>query len=332
MVHVPGVKHKTTDALSHHPPGCEAPQKLHLPDDVAPLFESPSSSPDLAVQPHTIPGTTHDQTTAVNFEESLKQAAVLTLNSLRANTWDQLTTSSNSNKTMVELLKRIEQGFPASKNYLPPTLHDYYPFREHLYGTDGVILYKDRVIIPPNLHKNILTVLHFAQGISSMTVHATSTAFWPGISPGVKLTKDTCNVCNHNAPSQPSAPPLTTVLLVYPFQCICADFFSYQGSSYLVIVNQYSNWPVIEQARNGARGLIDSLRCVFSTFGMPDECASDSSHEFTSTATTNFLNDWGVHHQLSSVAFPHSNCQVEIGVKTAKTHHFQHRATKRLQH
>lgn len=61
MVHVPGVKHKTTDALCHHPPGCEAPQKLHLPDDVASLFESPSSSPDLAVQPHTIPGTTHDQ-------------------------------------------------------------------------------------------------------------------------------------------------------------------------------------------------------------------------------------------------------------------------------
>ena len=40
--------------------------------------------------------------------------------------------------------------------------------------------------------------------------------------------------------------------------------------------------------------------------------------EFTAAATRRFLQDRGIHHRLSSVAFPHSNCRAEVGVKTIK--------------
>ncbi|CAL4173307.1 unnamed protein product, partial [Meganyctiphanes norvegica] len=48
------------------------------------------------------------------------------------------------------------------------------------------------------------------------------------------------------------------------------------------------------------------------------ELASDGGPEFTATATRNLLRNWGVHHRLSSVAFPHSNCRAELGVKSMK--------------
>ena len=56
----------------------------------------------------------------------------------------------------------------------------------------------------------------------------------------------------------------------------------------------------------------------FVTYGIPDELSSDGGPEFVAAATRDFLKSWGVHHRLSSVAFPHSNSRAEIGVKTVK--------------
>ncbi len=120
------------------------------------------------------------------------------------------------------------------------------------------------------------------------------------------------------APSQPSAPPSHQTLPVYPFQCICSDFFTYKGISYLVSVDRYSNWPIVERSTDGAQRLIASLRQIFGTFGIADELSSDGDPEFSSAATQTFLRSMAVHHRLSSVAYPHSNCRAEIGEKTVK--------------
>ena len=84
------------------------------------------------------------------------------------------------------------------------------------------------------------------------------------------------------------------------------------------MVDRYWNWPIIEQAQAESKGLIDCLQRIFGTFGILDECATDGGPKFTASVTCRFLKDWGVHHHLSYVPHPHSNCRAEIGVKNCQ--------------
>ena len=174
---------------------------------------------------------------------------------------------------MVQQISIIKSGFPESCHELPSALCEYHQFHDHLYTVDGVILNKSRTVIPPSLHQHVLTVLHLGQqGMTSTTARSDMTVLWLGITPAITTTRANCHHCSRMAPSQHNAPSFPPVLPAYPFQCISADFFHYKGKNYLVVVDRYSNWPIIEQAQAGSKGLIDCLRC---TFGIPDECATD---------------------------------------------------------
>ncbi|CAG2216565.1 unnamed protein product [Mytilus edulis] len=108
-----------------------------------------------------------------------------------------------------------------------------------------------------NLRDEVLFALHAAhQGVTAMISRAESSVFWPGITPAISAQRAGCNHCNRIAPSNPSAPPTPLMSPDYPFQCVCSDFFQYKGICYLVIVDQYSNWPIFERSSNGAAGLI----------------------------------------------------------------------------
>ena len=261
MVHIPGIKNRAPDTFSRHPTGDHHPPKMILHDDmhsVQDLF----ATPPLHIPNQLIAGLSMEDLASSQMEDQLQESLISSLHSTHSVNWkhEQNATASN----MLLLLSTIEDGFPDSKHQFPSSIREYYQFRKHLYSSDGVAIYKDRIIIPPSLRPSCLSALHAAhQGTSTMMSKAEASIFWPGITNDIQTTRANCTHCNRMAPSQAALPPTPPIPPEYPFQCICADYFHHQGHTYLVIVDRYSNWPIVERSQDGAQGLTKALKTNF---------------------------------------------------------------------
>ena len=307
MLYIPGVRNNTSDALSRYPTGS---RKLSLPD----VMSAPPPKIPLAL----MAGLSVDQPDEED-EEDLIVTLCSVMNSMVQITWQLLKEQTTTDDTMQLLLQTIEEGFPQKQADTPKEIREYHIHRSHLCSTDGVAVYKDRVIIPVTLREDCLKALHSAHhGVTMMLSKAEASIFWPGIAADISDHRSTCNKCNEMSPSQSSLPPTPPVLPTRPFQSICADYFHNKGHTYVVIVDRYSNWHIVERSCNGATGLVGNLRSIFVTFGIPEDITTDGGPEFTASVTRKFLADWGVHHRTSTVSNPHANCRAEIGVKTIK--------------
>ena len=191
---------------------------------------------------------------------------------------------------------------------------------DELSVVDGVVTYRDRIVIPHGLREEVLRALHRAhQGSTNMALRAAETVWWPGLSADIARVRDNCVKCRQNAPSQRSSPPTALPVPEYPFQMLSSDYFAYSGRAYVVFVDRYSGWPVVLKCKDEtSEELIRHLRNLFCVYGVPEELASDGAQVYVSDKVRKFLALWGVSQRVSTAYNPHSNLRAETCVKTIK--------------
>ena len=237
--------------------------------------------------------------------------------------WQKLVDETQKDPEMQDLLTCIRNGFPEGDKHRS-SLSNFWRYRDALYELDGVVLYDDRVVVPPSLRSQVLNTLHAAhQGVSSMEVRARSIVFWPGMTDDTDKIRASCQDCIRNAPSQSRLPPAPYTAPSTPFEKVVADYCKSFGQHYLIFADRLSGWVDIFKAppgspQAGAEGLMCCLRNVFAVFGVPEELSSDGGKEFTAHETEAFFERWGIHHRGSMAYNPQSNGRAEVAVKTAK--------------
>ena len=95
--------------------------------------------------------------TSINDQLELALTAVIKCEASQVSSlpWSRIVEETAKDKDMHALLQSVENGFPECDKNLPHAAA-YWQYRDALYITDGAIMYKDRVVIPPSLCRTVL--------------------------------------------------------------------------------------------------------------------------------------------------------------------------------
>merc|ERR1711888_498233 len=215
---------------------------------------------------------------------------------MQALSWEMLATATEEDLELSAIREVIETGDHQKVAALGERFPEYKSIANKLSTVQGVVVYKGRAVVPASLRDTVLDVLHSAhQGVSGMFRRAEACVYWPGMVEDITRTRARCESCHRVAPSQSAPPPTPLPEPQYPFEMICADYCSFQGHTYLVIVDRFSGWLSVYSCgiNASAKQLIEKLKVHFSTFGISKELASDQGSQFTAGETDKFLKAWG---------------------------------------
>ena len=133
-----------------------------------------------------------------------------------------------------------------------------------MYELDGMLMFKDRIVIPQSKGSSILKKLHSGhQGVSKMKERGIKDYWWPMMCDDIEQMRAGCSSCDLVSPSQPASPPQVLRQPDYPLHMISSDYFEYEGHQFVLMVDRYSSWPVVMRANRGnAAGNISSFMDV----------------------------------------------------------------------
>ena len=333
-IYLPGKLHVVPDTMSRRrdSPIASLPKKPKDPppvNNVDPLYATTFGPPNWVAQPVQVNAVESmvDEFEALYLGKTIAKLAslsssVATVKSMTpVVTWETLSEASSNCPLYVKLREAVKNGFPLNSDQWSPELKPYIKVHKELTTLGPVVMLHQRPVIPEKLRTSILQHLHSSHsGVSAMMQRAITDVYWPGFKSDIVQHREKCMSCNQNAPSNPTMPLMPDPAMPsYPFQVVCADFFTVGSKSYLAMVDKYSNWlSVLQLTKDTSAQLIKALRQYFMTVGICEELCTDGAKVFTSDEMKQFCKLWGVKQRISSAYHPQSNKRAEVAVKSAK--------------
>ena len=104
-----------------------------------------------------------------------------------------------------------------------------------------------------------------------------------------------------------------------PWEVVGADVFHFKNKHYLYIVDYNSKFPVVKRLeRLSADNLINTVKIIFTKYGIPQKIMSDMGTNFIADRFQQLCKSINVEQAISSAYHHQSNRQVEDCIKFIK--------------
>ena len=121
-------------------------KRMQLDDDTAPIDSRPQSN--LFAKLRILNDCTE---VATNLEDITRLSVIATMKPIQSITWHRVQTATTCDINLHYLTSIIESCMSGTRKDLPPLLRSYHEFKDDLYTVNGVILYKDRIVISASI-------------------------------------------------------------------------------------------------------------------------------------------------------------------------------------
>ncbi len=215
-----------------------------------------------------------------------------------------------------QVRRYVDTTWPAKKTVLS-TLLPFYQVKEELSVVDGLLMRRDRTVVPLDQQKSLLAEAHVGHpGIVRMKRKLREGFWWPGQDKDVEKHVRHCVPCQRSAKSEgakkvptTSLPEVTTPATHYAMD-ITGPFMN--GQNIVVLIDYCSKFPeILSTATTTSGKIITWLKEVFARYGCPDRITTDNGPQFTSNEFTDFLDKRDVKHIRTAVYNPKGNGLVE---------------------
>ena len=213
----------------------------------------------------------------------------------------------------------IRQGWPETKDHVPPGVAEYFNFRDELSIQNGLIFKGERLVIPHGVRSHMKARIHASHiGVQGCLRRARDSVYWPGMTKELTEYILRCPTCNAYPQDQQKEPLISHVIPERPWEKVGSDLFEYKGGDFLVTVDYFSNFFELDQLRSKSSDeVIGKLKSHFARYGVPDQFISDNGPPYNSEAFREFAREFEFEHITSSPGYPKSNGKSENAVRTA---------------
>ena len=203
---------------------------------------------------------------------------------------------ATQNDSEIQQIISITKWLARDGKNLSDPINAYFSARNELSVVDGLLLYRNRLVIPASQRRDILDKLHTShQGLSKSKEFAAQCVWWPTINKELTEKVQNCQFCQASRPTQRREPLKPSELPAGPWVKVAADLCQLHNKTYLVVMDTYSKYIEIGYLSTlTSERVVDKMKNMFSRWRDPEEIACDGGPQFTARCFKDFAKEHNI--------------------------------------